>query len=88
MYTPILPPITTWEWILVLSFVVVVVGGMGSLRGSRSGFLARYFAVVGSMTEVKQIFPGIDQIIIYLIAMIVLLVRPRGLMGRKGVMED
>jgi len=43
---------------------------------------------LASMTEVKSIFPGIDQIIIYLIAMIVLLVRPRGLMGRKGVMED
>ena len=40
------------------------------------------------MNEVKQIIPGLDQIIIYLVAMIVLLVRPRGLMGRKGVMED
>ena len=39
------------------------------------------------MNEVKTIVPGIDQIIIYLIAVIVLLVRPRGLMGRKGVME-
>ena len=34
-----------------------------------------------------QILPGIDQIIIYLIAVIILLVRPRGLMGRRGVME-
>jgi branched-subunit amino acid ABC-type transport system permease component len=36
---------------------------------------------------VKDIFPGIDQIIIYLVAVIILLIRPRGLMGRKGVME-
>ncbi len=39
------------------------------------------------MTEVKQVIPGIDQIIIYLVAVVILLVRPRGLMGRKGVME-
>jgi branched-chain amino acid transport system permease protein len=40
------------------------------------------------MNEVKAIFPGIDQIVIYLIAIIVLLTRPRGLLGRKGIMED
>ena len=40
-----------------------------------------------SMNEVKSILPGIDQIVIYLIAVVVLLVRPRGLMGRKGVMD-
>jgi branched-chain amino acid transport system permease protein len=39
------------------------------------------------MNEVKALVPGIDQIIIYLVAVIILLVRPRGLMGRKGVME-
>jgi branched-chain amino acid transport system permease protein len=33
-------------------------------------------------------FPGINQIIIYLVAIIILLTRPRGLMGRKGVMEE
>jgi branched-subunit amino acid ABC-type transport system permease component len=40
------------------------------------------------MNEIKSLLPGIDQVIIYLIAVVVLLVRPRGLMGRKGVMED
>ena len=34
------------------------------------------------------LIPGIDQIIIYVVAIIILLTRPRGLMGRKGVMED
>jgi hypothetical protein len=37
---------------------------------------------------VKDILPGIDQVIIYLIAVVVLLTRPRGLMGRKGMMES
>ena len=39
------------------------------------------------MNEVKSIVPGIDQVIIYLVAVVVLLTRPRGLIGRRGVME-
>lgn len=90
MYTPVLPPDYHMGMdFLVLSFVVVVVGGMGSLPGAvLAGFLLGILQSFASMNEVKQIIPGLDQIIIYLVAMIVLLVRPRGLMGRKGVMED
>jgi len=74
---------------LVLSFVVVVVGGMGSLPGAvLAGFLLGIVESFASMNEIKSIFPGIDQIIIYLIAILILLTRPRGLMGRVGVMED
>ena len=40
------------------------------------------------MNQIKAFVPGIDQIIIYLIAIVVLLTRPRGLLGRKGVMEE
>ena len=73
---------------LVLCFVVVVVGGMGSLGGAvLAGFLLGILQSFASMNEVKDIFPGIDQIIIYLVAVVVLLARPRGLFGRKGVME-
>jgi branched-subunit amino acid ABC-type transport system permease component len=74
---------------LVLSFVVVVVGGMGSLPGAvLAGFLLGILESFASMNEIKQYLPGIDQIIIYLVAIIILLTRPRGLMGRKGVMEE
>ena len=74
---------------LVLSFVVVVVGGMGSLPGAvAAGFLLGILESFASMNEIKSIIPGIDQIIIYVVAIIILLTRPRGLMGRKGVMED
>jgi branched-subunit amino acid ABC-type transport system permease component len=74
---------------LVLSFVVVVVGGMGSLPGAvAAGFLLGVLESFASMNEVKSLLPGIDQIIIYLVAIIILLTRPRGLMGRKGVMEE
>jgi branched-subunit amino acid ABC-type transport system permease component len=89
MYTPILSPDYHMGMdFLVLSFVVVVVGGMGSLPGAVvAGFLLGIVQSFASMNEVKNIIPGIDQIIIYLIAVVVLLIRPRGLMGRKGVME-
>ncbi|NIZ09971.1 branched-chain amino acid ABC transporter permease [Pseudooceanicola sp. HF7] len=74
---------------LVLSFVVVVVGGMGSLPGAvLAGFLLGILESFASMNEIKSLIPGIDQIIIYLAAIFILLARPRGLMGRKGVMED
>lgn len=90
MYTPILPPDYHMGMdFLVLSFVVVVVGGMGSLPGAvAAGFLLGILQSFASMNEIKAIVPGIDQIIIYLVAVVVLLVRPRGLMGRKGVMES
>jgi len=90
MYGPILAPNYHMGMdFLVLSFVVVVVGGMGSLPGAvAAGFLLGVLQSFASMNEVKAIFPGIDQIIIYLIAIVILLTRPRGLMGRKGVMEE
>jgi branched-chain amino acid transport system permease protein len=80
---------------LVLSFVVVVVGGMGSLPGAvLAGFLLGILESFASFSPIKVFFetwlflPSIDQIIIYLVAIIILLTRPRGLLGRKGVMED
>ena len=89
MYTPILPPDYHMGMeFLVLSFVVVVVGGMGSLGGAVvAGFLLGILQSFASMNEIKQLIPGIDQIIIYLVAVVILLIRPRGLMGRQGVME-
>ncbi|MEM1430924.1 MAG: branched-chain amino acid ABC transporter permease [Pseudomonadota bacterium] len=90
MYTPIVAPNYNMGMnFLVLSFVVVVVGGMGSLPGAvLAGFLLGILESFASMGAVIDVLPGINQIIIYLVAIVVLLVRPRGLMGRKGVMED
>ncbi|MDJ0685268.1 MAG: branched-chain amino acid ABC transporter permease [Alphaproteobacteria bacterium] len=90
MYTPINSPNYHMGMdFLVLSFVVVVVGGMGSLAGAvAAGFLLGVLESFASMAQVVDLFPGINQIIIYLVAIIILLTRPRGLMGRKGVMED
>ncbi|MCR9108784.1 branched-chain amino acid ABC transporter permease [Marivita sp. XM-24bin2] len=90
MYTPINSPNYHMGMdFLVLSFVVVVVGGMGSLPGAvLAGFLLGILESFASMREVIDIIPGINQVIIYLVAIVILLTRPRGLMGRKGVMED
>ncbi len=90
MYTPINSPNYHMGMdFLVLSFVVVVVGGMGSLPGAiLAGFLLGILESFASMNAFKSILPGIDQIIIYLVAIVILLTRPRGLMGRKGVMEE
>ncbi len=89
MYTPIVPPnYHIGMDFLVLSFVVVVVGGMGSVSGAvLAGFLLGILQSFAAMNQVKEILPGIDQVIIYLVAVVVLLTMPRGLMGRKGVME-
>ena len=90
MYTPINPPNYHMGMdFLVLSFVVVVVGGMGSLPGAvLAGFILGILESFASTTWATTTIPGINQVIIYLVAIIVLLTRPRGLMGRKGVMED
>ena len=90
MYAPIVAPNYHMGMdFLVLSFVVVVVGGMGSLPGAvLAGFLLGILESFASMREIIDIIPGINQVIIYLVAVIILLTRPRGLMGRKGVMED
>ena len=90
MYTPINPPNYHMGMdFLVISFVVVVVGGMGSLPGAvAAGLLLGILESFASMRQVIEALPGINQVVIYLAAIVILLTRPRGLMGRKGVMED
>jgi branched-chain amino acid transport system permease protein len=62
---------------------------MGSLGGAvLAGFMLGILESIASMAQVIEYLPGINQIVIYLVAIIILLTRPRGLLGRKGVMED
>src|SRR5436189_6371229 len=63
---------------LVLAFIVVVIGGLGSLEGALVGAL-----IVGIIREIGiSVFPEIELAVLYLIAAVVLLVRPAGLFGR------
>ena len=63
---------------LILAFVVVVIGGLGSLEGALVGAL-----LVGVVREAGiTFFPEIELAVLYLMAAVVLLVRPAGLFGR------
>ncbi|MBI2461910.1 MAG: branched-chain amino acid ABC transporter permease [Candidatus Rokubacteria bacterium] len=63
---------------LILAFVVVVVGGLGSLEGALIGAI-----IVGLVRTLGiMCFPEIELAVLYLIAAVVLLVRPEGLFGR------
>ncbi|HEY7959934.1 MAG TPA: branched-chain amino acid ABC transporter permease, partial [Sphingomicrobium sp.] len=63
---------------LVLAFIVVVIGGLGSLEGALAGAL-----IVGVVREAGITwFPEIELAVLYLIAAVVLLVRPAGLFGK------
>ena len=65
------------EQILIISFVVVVIGGIGSIKG----------ALVGAMligladTFGKVLLPDLSGIVVYLLMALVLLWRPQGLFG-------
>jgi branched-chain amino acid transport system permease protein len=65
---------------LVLAFIVVVIGGLGSLEGALVGA-----AIVGIVREIGvTVFPEVELAVLYLIAVAVLLVRPAGLFGRAA----
>jgi branched-subunit amino acid ABC-type transport system permease component len=64
--------------ILVPALIVVVVGGLGSLKGSFVGSL-----LIGQAeTFGKAWFPSTSMVIIYVVMALVVLLRPRGLFGR------
>jgi branched-chain amino acid transport system permease protein len=65
--------------ILIPAFIVIVIGGMGSLRGAFIGSL-----LIGEAdTFGKAYFPSLALFLIYLVMAIVLLARPQGLFGIK-----
>ncbi|MBM08127.1 MAG: branched-chain amino acid ABC transporter permease [Magnetovibrio sp.] len=66
------------EQILIVSFVVVVIGGIGSIRGAFIGALA-----IGLADVYGQVFlPDLASVAVYGVMAGVLLLRPSGLFGR------
>ncbi len=65
--------------IIVLSFAVIVIGGMGSITGSLVGSLIVGFA----RTLMAATYPIMEIALIYIIMAAVLLVKPVGLFGRE-----
>lgn len=65
--------------ILIPALIVVVVGGLGSLKGSLVGSL-----IIGQAeTFGKAWLPGFSMLMIYIVMVVIVLVRPEGLFGRR-----
>jgi branched-chain amino acid transport system permease protein len=66
--------------LIIVVFAVVVIGGMGSIMGAIiTGFV---LGIVEGLTKV--FFPEASSTVIFVIMVLVLLVRPAGLFGRRA----
>ena len=83
--------------VLILAFVVIVIGGIGSIRGAFLGallvglvdtlgrsFATDLFRLVLSASAAKQVGPAVASMLIYLLMALVLLLKPAGLFPAKG----
>jgi branched-chain amino acid transport system permease protein len=67
--------------VVVSSFAVIAIGGMGSLEGAALGAL-----IVGLVRAIAiQLFPELELVTIYLIMVLVLMAKPAGLWGEAAV---
>jgi branched-chain amino acid transport system permease protein len=66
--------------LIMPSFVTIIVGGLGSLPGTLlAGFL------IGTIQGVTTVFfPSAYEAVIYVVMGVILMVRPRGLLGEEG----
>lgn len=72
---------TMGDALIMPSFVAIIVGGLGSLVGTLLGGL-----LIGVVSGIATVFlPSASEAIIYLMMAVVLLVRPRGLLGEEGM---
>jgi branched-chain amino acid transport system permease protein len=66
------------ERVLIISFVVVVIGGIGSIRGAFVGAL-----LIGLVDAFGKVFlPQLASVLVYALMAAVLIIRPGGLFGR------
>jgi branched-chain amino acid transport system permease protein len=85
------------ESILILAFVVIVIGGIGSVRGAFLGALIIGVIDTAGRTLIPVLFaslmtpeaaanaaPAVASIMIYLLMATVLFIRPRGLFPAHG----
>ena len=78
-------PTLASQWI-VLTFVIVIVGGIGSFWGAVVGGL-----IVGMVQSMVELIPNLGPTMIdlsgFIIMAIILLIRPRGIFGVEGLFE-
>jgi branched-chain amino acid transport system permease protein len=66
--------------LIVDAFAVVIIGGLGSMPGALVGAL-----VVGLVRAVAiWLYPEFEMLAIYVIVIAVLILRPRGLLGKSA----
>ena len=69
--------------LIMPSFVAIIVGGVGSLPGAVLGGL-----IIGLAAGITTTYyPAASEAVIYLMMLIVLAIRPRGLLGEEGLFE-
>ncbi len=68
--------------LLMPSFIAIIVGGVGSLPGTLLGGLL--IGVASGVTAVY--FPSASEAVMYVLMAVVLLIRPRGLLGEEGML--
>jgi branched-chain amino acid transport system permease protein len=68
--------------LIMPSFIAIIVGGVGSLTGTLLGGLL--IGVASALTTV--VYPAASDAVIYVIMALVLLLRPRGLLGEEGML--
>ena len=74
---------TMGDNVIMPSFIVIILGGVGSFWGSVTGGLM--LGIIVSMCV--QFVPAVAELSMYLVMALVLLVRPRGLFGEEGLFE-
>ncbi|MCC8403273.1 branched-chain amino acid ABC transporter permease [Paraburkholderia sp. MMS20-SJTN17] len=68
--------------LLMPSFIAIIVGGVGSLTGTLLGGL-----LIGVASGITAVFvPAASEAVIYVMMAVVLLLRPRGLLGEEGML--
>jgi branched-chain amino acid transport system permease protein len=73
---------TTGANLLMPSFIAIIVGGVGSLPGTLIGGL-----LIGTASGITAVFlPAASEAIIFVMMAVILLLRPRGLMGEEGML--
>ncbi|MCC5985989.1 MAG: branched-chain amino acid ABC transporter permease, partial [Rhodobacteraceae bacterium] len=85
------------EPVLILAFVVIVIGGIGSIRGAMVGallvgvidtmgrfLLPRAFAAFMEPSQAMGVGAALASMLIYLLMALVLILRPKGLFPAHG----
>jgi len=68
--------------LLMPSFIAIIVGGVGSLTGTLLGGL-----LIGVASGITAVFlPAASEAIMYVLMAVILMIRPRGLLGEEGMM--